>query len=97
MKINNEFVLNEIREMLCETYPGVDVSMETYLEFGDGTYLDMSSIEIVQFLVDLENKFDIIIDIEDRFYTVGDVVKGVTDYLLEKAPNTQEDTCGTKL
>lgn len=86
-----EMILNDIREMLMPTYPNVGISMETYLELGEGTCLDMSSLEIVQFIVDLENKYDIIIDIEDRYYTVGDAVRGVVSYLQEKADQASEE------
>ena len=97
MKFTEENVLDGIREMLSETYPTVEITMETYLEFGDGSYLDMTSIEIVQFIVDLEEKYNIIIDIEDRYYTVGDAVRGVVSYLHEKSEDTREDTCGSEL
>jgi len=97
MKITEENVLDGIREMLSETYPTVEITMDTYLEFGDSNYLDMTSIEMVQFIVDLEEKYNIIIDIEDRYYTVGDAVRGVVTYLLEKEEDTQEGTCESEL
>jgi len=97
MQHTEENVLNDIRKMLSETYPTVEITMDTYLEFGEGSYLDMSSIEIVQFIVDLEEKYNIIIDIEDRYYTVGDAVRGVVSYLLEKAEETSEETSESEL
>ncbi len=101
MHRTEEMVFKEICEMLYQTYPDSDISMETWLEFGEGTYLDMSSIEIVQFIIDLEEKYSIIIDIEDRYYSVGDTVRGVVSYLREKGEDiskeTLEETCESEL
>ena len=62
MSIMEEHILNDIREMLSASYPDVEISMETLLEYGQVSCLDMTSLEIVQFIVDLEKKYDIIID-----------------------------------
>ena len=85
MQFNEEIILNDIKEMLSQEHSTVEITMDTYLEFGEGSYLDMSSIEIVEFIVILEEKYDIIIDFEDRYYTIGDVVRGVVSYLKKKA------------
>ncbi len=90
MQSAEETILNDIREMLSQTYPNVEITMGTYLEFGEGSYLDMSSIEIVQFIIDLEEKYGIIVDIDDRYYTIGDTVKGVVSYLRKKSSETKE-------
>lgn len=95
MEISEENVLNDIREMLSDAYPTIKITMDTYLEFGDKSYLDMASIEIAQFIVDLEEKFDIIIDIEDRYYTIGDAVRAVVSYLREKEENISEESTWT--
>lgn len=87
MQVEEERVFNDIKEMLTPMYPDIDISMDTFLEYGTGTYLDMSSIEIVQFIIDIEQKYDIIIDLDDRYYTVGDVARGVVTYLREKDSN----------
>lgn len=97
MPINENAILNDVREMLFKEYPTTQISMETFLEYGDGSYLDMTSIEIVQFIVDVEKKYDIIIDIEDRYYTIGDVVHGVAAYLKEKAESEAEEKCESKI
>ncbi len=97
MLISEEGILQDICEMLSQDYPTTDITMQTYLEFGEGSSLDMSSIEIVEFIVDLEERYDIIIDIEDRYYTVGDAVRGVVSYLREKAEDTLEDMCESEL
>lgn len=97
ISVSEEKVLNDIRNMLSESYPTLEITMDTYLEFGEGSYLDMSSIEIVQFIVDLEEKYSIIIDIEDRYYTVGDTVRGVVGYLREKAEDISEESCEFEL
>lgn len=97
MKINEEIILNDIRKMLSQIYPKVEITMDTYLEFGDGSHLDMSSIEIVEFIIVLEKKYDIIIDLEDRYYTIGDAVRGVVAYLKEKAENESEEKCESKI
>lgn len=85
MDSNREtIILADIKEILVKDYPDIEINMETFLEFGEGSYLDMSSLEIVQFIVNLEEKYDIIIDIDDRYYTIGDVVRGVIKYVNEK-------------
>lgn len=78
--MTEESVLRDIQELLSETYPNISITMDTYLEFGEGSSLDMSSIEIVEFIVKLEEKYGIIIGIEDRYYTIGDAVRGVVSY-----------------
>lgn len=97
MNNKEEIIFNDIKEMLVPMYPMVDISMDTYLEYGNGSCLNMSSLEIVQFIVELENKYNIIIDIDDRYYTVGDAVRGVTVYLHEKAGSSKEESGGPKL
>lgn len=89
-EINQDKVLNDIQKMLSKEYPTVEISMDTFLEYGGSSFLDMSSIEIVQFIICLEQKYDIIIDFEDRYYTIGDAVRGVTSYLKEKECETSE-------
>lgn len=99
MNVNNKEtqILEDIKEMLTETYPDVDISMNTLLEYGSESCLDMSSIEIVQFILVLEEKYGIIIDIEDRYYTIGDAVRGVVGYLEEKAEMQSEKNCESEL
>jgi len=97
MNITEKGVLDDIQEMLLKTYPTTEITMDTYLEFGEGSCLYMSSIEIVQFIVDLERKYSIIIDIEDRYYTVGDAVRGVVGYLREKEECISEETCESEI
>lgn len=84
MQINKETILNDIKSMFSQSHPDIEITMDTYLEIGEGHCLDMSSLEIVEFIVALEQKYSIIIDIEDRYYTVGDAVNGVVGYLKEK-------------
>lgn len=82
-----ENVLSDICEMLSKIYPEVEVTMDTYFEYGqseEDTALNMSSLEIVQFIVNLEDRYDIIIDLEDRYYTVGDAVRSIVSYLKER-------------
>ena len=65
--------------------------MDTYLEINEGSYLDMSSLELVQFIIELEETFNIIIDLDDRFYTIGDAVRGVIKYLEEKNEENSDE------
>ena len=85
MNFSEEQILNDIKEMLSKSYSEVEISMDTYLEYGNGPFLDMTSIEIVQFILDLEKRYNIIIDIDDRYYTIGDAVRGVIGCLEENA------------
>lgn len=97
MCANEETVFNDVRKMLSQIYPEDQITKDTYLEFGDGPYLDMSSIEIVEFIAVLEKKYDIIIDLEDRYYTIGDVVHSIVIYLKEKAEIESEEKCESKI
>lgn len=97
MEIKEEKILNDIVELLSDSYSDVEITMETYLEFGKGSHLNMSSLEIVEFIVILEKKYNIIIDIEDRYYTVGDAVRGVVSYLREKEEYISEEVCEPEL
>ena len=97
MRFKEEIILNDVREMLSQEYPTVEITMDTYLEISGGSYLDMSSIEIVQFIVALEEKYDIIIDLEDRYYTIGDAVRGVVAYLKEKEKLESEEKCESEV
>ena len=91
MNVTENNVLDDIRKMLSETYPTVDISMDTYLEFGNGSHLDMSSLEIVQFIIDLEEKYGIIVDIDERFITVGDAIRSVLTHFNEKTRDKWEN------
>lgn len=84
MNNDEKTILEDIRKMLHPYYPSVDINAETFLEYGDGSHLDMSSLEIIQFIVMIEEKYDIIIDFEDRFYTIGDTVRAIMSYLNDK-------------
>ena len=53
MQLEEEKIFNGIKEMFTPTYPDIDISMETFLEYRTETYLDMLSIEIVQFIVNI--------------------------------------------
>ena len=82
--INESDILKEIKELLSDRYAAEKIDMNSFLEFGEGFSLNMSSLEIVDFLLLLENTFNIIIDINDRYYTIGDAVKSIEKYLKEK-------------
>lgn len=97
MQIKEEVILEDIKSLLAQVYPDVEITMDTFLEIGNGSCLDMSSLEIVEFIVLLEQKYDIIIDFEDRYYTVGDAVRGVIGYLTEKEGRESEERCESRL
>lgn len=97
MQINKEIILNDIKSMFSQSHPHIEITMDTYLETGEGCGLDMSSLEIVEFIVALEQKYSIIIDIEDRYYTVGDAVNGVIGYLKEKIAFESEVKCESEI
>ena len=83
--------------MLTEAYPNIEITMDTYLEYGTGCFLDMSSIEIVQFILNLEKKFNIIIDLDERYYTIGDAVKSVYGYINEEETVMSGEKCESKI
>lgn len=93
MQIDESKILDDIKKMLSQSYPSVEISMETFLEYGEESSLNMSSLEIVEFIVYLESKYDIIIDFNDRYYTVGDTVRAVMTYLNEKDGDKKESNC----
>ena len=82
--ITQEIIFEKIKNILSVSYPSTNITMDTYLEINEGSHLDMSSLELVQFIIKLEETFNIIIDLDDRFYTIGDAVCGVIKYLEEK-------------
>lgn len=84
MTVDKNFVFEEVKELLLKNHSADLITWDTNLETDEGLSLDMSSLEIVEFIVSLENKFDIVIDIEDRYFTVGDVIDGVVSYLEKK-------------
>ena len=92
-----EKILDDIKELLLDDYPNIEITMDTMLEYDSVSGLNMSSLEIVQFIVDLEEKYDIIIDIEDRYYTVGDAVRSIVGYLVEKNKTESEEKSEFKL
>ena len=88
MEYSIETIYNKVKEILQTLYnEEVDISMDTHLETEGDSFLDMSSLEIVNFIINIEKEFDIIIDFDDRYYTVGDVVYGVYKHLSEKQNN----------
>ena len=91
MQMSEEKVFVVVRTILLESYPAFNISMDTFLDYGETNCLFMSSIEIVEFIVKLEKAFDIVIDFNERYYTVRDVVHSVVSYLNEKDEVVLED------
>ena len=89
--ITQEIIFEKIKNILSVSYPSANITMDTYLEINEGSYLDMSSLELVQFIIELEETFNIIIDLDDRFYTIGDAVRGVIKYLEEKNEENSDE------
>ena len=81
--MEKQLILERLRAMLTEKHPNVEINIDTLLEFGTTTYLDMSSLEIVEFITAVEEEFNVIVDITERFYTIGDVVDSVFTHLKE--------------
>jgi len=79
--MNKNEILTKIQELLSKNRSDLKIDMNTYLEFNTEQSLDLSSLEIVDFIMEVETIFNIIIDISERFYTVGDVVESVFEHL----------------
>ena len=79
--MNKNEILTKIQELLSKNRSDLKIDMSTYLEFNTEQSLDLSSLEIVDFIMEVETIFNIIIDISERFYTVGDVVESVFEHL----------------
>ena len=77
-------VFEVVHTILSKSYPTFSINMDTFLDYGEENCLFMSSIELVEFIVKVEEAFDIIIDFNERYYTVRDVVQSVILYLNEK-------------
>ena len=75
-------IFNEIALMLENTYGKCNVSENTMLSNGEDS-LDLDSLEIVNLIIQIEKKFDIIIDFDVFFNTVGDLVSNVYEQLQE--------------
>jgi acyl carrier protein len=47
---------------------------------GEMSDTELSSIDYIEFLVEVEKEFDIVYDFDKVFYTVGDLLKYISDY-----------------
>lgn len=76
-------ILNELVELI-EISNKDNINEETYLDVSEqGEGLMMSSIEIISFIVRIEKKYDIIIDLNIYFQTFADII----DYILSMKNN----------
>ena len=79
--MNKEEILHKLNKIFDEHF-NIDYSqfnIDTALTDRETNCLDLTSIEIVTFIVHIEDAFDIIIDFDTMFETIGDIV----DYLYQ--------------
>ena len=92
----------ELLELIKEFTGNKKVTIDSVLGNGEGG-LDLTSLEIVNLIVQIEDKFDIIIDFDVHFIQVSDVVREVNRTLeeeltkaLEGASVERSCSCGNK-
>lgn len=69
-------IFSDICLILKESFDKNNISLESTLSKGENS-LDLNSLEIVSFIVKVEENFNIIIDFDVLFVTVQDVVNEV--------------------
>lgn len=67
-------ITKKIISCLKVEYKTVSIDEETALEYSGENSLDMSSMDIIDFIIQIEEEFCMIVDISTRFETIGDVV-----------------------
>lgn len=79
-----------LSKVLCEECLEIPISLDTYLINGVGMNgLDLSSIDYVDFLVSVENEYDIIYDFSARIYTVGDIYNYISSYMARQVNHNE--------
>lgn len=73
---NEKEIFGDICLILKESFDKNNISLASTLSKGDNS-LDLNSIEIVSFIMKVEENFNIIIDFDVLFVTVQDVVNEV--------------------
>lgn len=81
--MNKETTLHKLNKIFDEHFEIAysQFDMDTNLTGSETNCLDLTSIEIVTFIVHIEDAFDMIIDFDVQFETIGDIV----DYLVQTA------------
>lgn len=77
---NEKEIFGDICLILKESFDKNNISLASTLSKGDNS-LDLNSIEIVSFIMKVEENFNIIIDFDVLFVTVQDVVNEVQKLL----------------
>lgn len=74
--MNREDIFEKIRLIINEISGKDEIYFDSFLS-SDNQGLDMSSMDIVHLIVNVEEEFDIIVDFDVLFVTVGDIVNEV--------------------
>ena len=84
--MNSQNILHELNELVKKQFPEVDfdVNLQTKLTGEKENSLDLSSLDIVTLIVNIEERFDIIIDFDKVYVTMEDIVNDVEKKLNEK-------------
>lgn len=69
-------IFEDISSILKEKYGKNNVNFDTGLTNGENS-LDLDSLEIVRLIIQIEEKYNIIIDLDILFKTVDDIVSEV--------------------
>lgn len=78
-------IFEKVVEVLRKKHNRIDMTInyETSLTNGSNNSLDLTSLEIVELIVEIEDLFDIIIDFDIVYITIGDIVNDV-ERMLKK-------------
>lgn len=86
INVNKDEFINDMSKMianvLCMNSIDMNITFDTKLVNGIGDNdIELSSIDYVEFLVNIENKYNIEFDFNVKIYTIGDVYNYLISYL----------------
>ena len=82
---NREKIFESIKNILFKKgYNNPSINYDTFLDKVADNSLYMTSLEIIDFIVEVENHYNIIVDISERFYTIDDVINSIILHLNER-------------
>lgn len=89
-KLNQNEFLESMRKILVRILNvekiTIPINFETKLVDGVGEDgIDLSSIDYVSFLIDIENKYDIVYDFDIQIYTLGDIYNYIQEYKMKES------------
>lgn len=68
-------IMEKLGQILIKEFGKMNINYDTTLNGDNKNCLDLNSLEIVKLIVEIENTFNIIIDFDVRFNSIGDIIK----------------------